>query len=312
MNTFTHRKITVPSFKNKSKKSPLKKKDLIGWLFSTPYFIYAIILFLIPLLWAFWLSTMDWNLMSYTRDFVGFKNFTKAFTDEKIRAAFFNTFKYLAVLLPSILVFSTIIALLLSKLPKSIKGIYSVSFFIPYLTSGVAIAVFIRFFLSYSSVFNVFLREQLNLEIRWFQSPFWAFMIIIGMIVWKISGYYALIILAALESVPQDVYEAAALDGVTGFNKYRYITLPMILSSMTTIVVLATGLIFTVFGEPFLLTQGGPSLATTTWVLELFNASFVRFDSGYGAAIALLNAIQIFISIRIITKVMNRFDYNSN
>ncbi len=312
MSTFTRGKIKIPSLQRKSNKSPLRKKDLIGWLFSTPYFIYAIILFLIPLLWALWLSTMDWNLMSYTRDFVGFKNFTKAFTDEKIRAAFFNTFKYLAVLLPSILVFSTIIALLLSKLPKRIKGIYSVSFFIPYLTSGVAIAVFIRFFLSYSSVFNVFLREQFNLEIRWFQSPFWAFMIIIGMIVWKISGYYALIILAALESVPQEVYEAAAIDGVTGFNKYRYITLPMILSSMTTIIVLATGLIFTVFGEPFLLTQGGPSLATTTWVLELFNASFVRFDSGYGAAIALLNAIQIFISIRIITKVMDRFDYNSN
>lgn len=290
----------------------LKKKDIIGWIFSTPYFIYGLIFFAIPLVWAIWLSTMDWNLMSLTKKFVGMQNFIDAVGSEKIQAAFFNTIKYMVVLLPTVLISATAIALLLTRLPSAIKGIYSVSFFIPYLTSGVAVSVVIRFFLSYSSVFNVFLREQLNLNIRWFQSPFWAFMIIVGMIVWKISGYYALIILAALESVPQEIYDAAAIDGVTGFKKYRYITLPMILSSMTTVVVLVTGLIFGIFGEPFLLTGGGPLLATTTWTLELFNASFIRFDSGLGAAIALINAAQIFITIRLITKVMNKFDYQSN
>ena len=297
---------------SKLKKKSIRSKDLIGWLFSTPYFIYGIIFFAIPLIWAIWLSSMDWNLMSFTKKFVGLQNFIDAVSNEKIHAAFFNTFKYMAVLLPAVLIFSTAIALLLSKLPKAIKGLYSVSFFIPYLTSGVAVSVIIRFFLSYSSLFNVFLREQLNLDIKWFQSPFWAFVIICGMIVWKISGYYALIILAALESVPQEIYDAAAIDGVTGFNKYKYITLPMILSSMTTVVVLVTGLIFGIFGEPFLLTGGGPFLATTTWTLELYNASFVRFDSGYGAAIALINAVQIFIVIGVITKVMNKLDYQSN
>jgi multiple sugar transport system permease protein len=297
---------------DKSKKNIPNKKDIIGWLFSTPYFIYGIVFFLIPLIWAIWLSTMDWNLMSFNRNFVGLQNFISAIGDEKVRAAFLNSFKYMAVLLPAVLIFSTAIALLLSKLPKSIKGIYSVSFFIPYLTSSVAISVVVRYFFSYSSIFNVFLREKCNLDINWFQSPFWAFSIIVGLIVWKIAGYYALIILAALESVPQEIYDAAAVDGVTGFKKYIYITLPIILSSMTTVIVLVTGLIFGIFSEPYLLTSGGPLLATTTWHLELFNASFVRFDSGFGAAIAILNAIQIFISIRLITMIMDKFDYNSN
>ena len=98
-------------------------KNRIGWTFSAPYFIYAIIFFLIPLAWAIWLSTMDWNLMSITRDWVGLQNFIAAFTSEKIQAAFINSLKYMAALIPSVMVISTIIALLLHHLPPRIKGI---------------------------------------------------------------------------------------------------------------------------------------------------------------------------------------------
>jgi len=184
--------------------------------------------------------------------------------------------------------------------------------FIPYLTSGVAVSVVVRYFFSYSSLFNLFLREQLNLDIRWFQDPFWAFLIIVGIIVWKISGYYALIILAALESVPKEIYDAAALDGASNLLKFFRITLPMIVSSVSTVLVLLAGLVFGIFTEPYLLTGGGPLLSTTTWYLELYNMSFVRFESGQGAAIAILNAVQIFITLRLLTYVMDKLDYNSN
>jgi multiple sugar transport system permease protein len=293
-------------------KLKILEKDRIGWTFSAPYFIYAIIFFCIPLVWAVWLSTMDWNLMSITKNFVGLQNFIDAVTGEKVQAAFFNTLKYMAVLIPSVITFATAIALLLHSLPTKIKGIYSVSFFIPYLTSGVAVSVVVRYFFSYSSLFNVFLREHFNWDIRWFQSPFWAFMIISGIVVWKISGYYALILLSALESVPKEVYDAAAVDGVTGIQRFFRITLPMIVSSYSTVLVLLAGLIFGIFSEPYLLTGGGPLLATTTWYLELYNTSFVRFDSGLGASIAILNAIQIFITIRLITHLMDKIDFNSN
>lgn len=294
------------------RRSRMLAKNRIGWTFSAPYFIYAIIFFLIPLAWAIWLSTMDWNLMSITRDWVGLQNFIAAFTSEKIQAAFINSLKYMAALIPSVMVISTIIALLLHHLPSRIKGIYSVSFFIPYLTSGVAVSVVVRYFFSYSSLFNLFLREQLNLDIRWFQDPFWAFLIIVGIIVWKISGYYALIILAALESVPKEIYDAAALDGASNLLKFFRITLPMIVSSVSTVLVLLAGLVFGIFTEPYLLTGGGPLLSTTTWYLELYNMSFVRFESGQGAAIAILNAAQIFITLRLLTYVMDKLDYNSN
>lgn len=286
------------------------QRNRIGWSFSAPYFIYAFFFFLIPLLWAIWLSTMDWNLMSTVRHWVGLDNFIKAVTGEKVQAAFINSFKYMAVLIPSVMVVSTAIALLLHKLPRKIKGIYSVSFFIPYLTSGVAVSVVVRYFFSYSSLFNTYLRETFSLDIRWFQDPFWAFMIIVGIVVWKISGYYALIIMAALESIPREVYDAASVDGVNGLQRFFRITLPMIVSSLSTVLILLTGLIFGIFSEPFLLTGGGPMLSTTTWYLELFNTSFVRFRSGLGASIAILNAIQIFITIRLFAYLMDKLDYN--
>ncbi len=296
----------VVSLKNK------RGVNRIGWTFSAPYFIHAFILFVIPLGWAVWLSGMEWNLMSRIRKWVGFGNFIEAFIDEKVQAAFINSLKYLGVIIPSVFIISFAIALLLHKLPKRIKGLYSVSFFIPYLTSGVAIAVFVRYFFSYSSIFNTFLRDQFQLDIRWFQDPRWAFLIIVGTIVWKISGYYALIIMAALESIPPEIYDAASVDGVTGIQRFFKITLPMIVSSISTVIVLLSGLVFGIFTEPFLLTGGGPSLATTTWYLELFNASFVRFESGLGASIAILNAVQIFITIRLITYLMDKLDYHKH
>ena len=303
---------TILQKKDSHRRNYRKSKNRIGWTFSAPYIIYGLIFFCIPLVWAIWLSTMDWNLMSITRTWVGLQNFIDAVSGEKVQAAFFNSLKYMAVLLPSVMIIATAIALLLHNLPSKIKGIYSVSFFVPYLTSGVAVSVVVRYFFSYSSLFNVFLREQMGMDIRWFQSPFWAFAIIIGIVVWKISGYYALIILAALESIPQEIYDAAEVDGARGFAGFFRITLPMILSSISTVLVLLAGLIFGIFSEPYLLTGGGPLLSTTTWYLELYNTSFVRFDSGLGASIAILNAVQIFITIRLLTLVMDKLDYNAD
>ena len=243
--------------------------------------------------------------MSPEYNFVEMKNFTELFRDEKVRAAFWNSFRYLVPLVVLCFVFGVTIALMVSKLPRVLKGIAAVAFFIPYLTSGVSTSVMVKYLFSYNSALNVFLREKAGMNINWLQSKF-AFSIIVIMIVWKMSGYYALFVLSGIESIPEDVYEAAMLDGCTGIKKLLYITLPMILPTLTSVVVLAAGLSFQIFSEPFLLTGGGPLASTTTWQLEIYNASFVSFRSGYGAAMAILNAMQIFVVIQLITWLMNR------
>ncbi len=283
----------------------LKKQTIMAWVFNLPYIVYTIIFLAIPLVWAIWLSMTDWNLMSPEYNFVEMKNFTELFRDEKVRAAFWNSFRYLVPLVVLCFVFGVTIALMVSKLPRVLKGIAAVAFFIPYLTSGVSTSVMVKYLFSYNSALNVFLREKAGMNINWLQSKF-AFSIIVIMIVWKMSGYYALFVLSGIESIPEDVYEAAMLDGCTGIKKLLYITLPMILPTLTSVVVLAAGLSFQIFSEPFLLTGGGPLASTTTWQLEIYNASFVSFRSGYGAAMAILNAMQIFVVIQLITWLMNR------
>ncbi len=130
----------------------------------------------------------------------------------------------------------------------------------------------------------------------------------IVIVVWKMSGYYALFILSSLESISPDVNDACEIDGSTGFNKLVNVVLPMITPTLTTVIVLASGLAFGIFTEPYMLTGGGPNLATTTWMLEIYNISFVKFQSGFGAATAIMNAVQIFITIRIISFFMNRLN----
>ena len=285
-----------------------KKAGLMGWLLNGPYLIYSLIFFLIPLIWAFWLSTMDWNLMSEQKTFVGIRNFAGLFADSRVKAAFINSYRYLLPIVVLCFAGGLIIALLVSNLPDKIKGLVAVLFFIPYLTSGVATSVVVKYFFNYNSAFNTFLRDQFNLNINWLTDQRYAFAVMVGIVVWKMSGYYALYILSGIESIGDDVTEAAMLDGSTGLHKLLHITLPMIMPTLTTVIVLATGLAFGVFTEPYLLTGGGPNMTTTTWQLEIYNTSFTRFQSGYGAAMAIASAVQIFITLRIINAVTDRLN----
>lgn len=299
--------------KKRVKSTNSRRSNLVGWLLNSPYLIYSIIFFLIPLIWAIWLSLMDWNLMSKNKKFVGLDNFKALFSDVKVRAAFINSYRYLLPIVLLCFVCGLVIALLVSKLPDKIKGFVAVLFFIPYLTSGVATSVVVKYFFNYNSVFNSFLRENFDLNINWLTDKRYAFAVMVGIVVWKMSGYYALFILSGIESIGTDVNEACALDGSRGFHKLIHVTLPMIMPTLTTVLVLATGLAFGIFTEPFLLTGGGPDLSTTSWQLEIYNTSFTKFQSGYGAAMAIANAVQIFVTLRIINfftdKLNRKFGY---
>lgn len=172
----------------------------MGWLLNGPYLIYSLIFFLIPLIWAFWLSTMDWNLMSEQKTFVGIRNFAGLFSDSRVKAAFINSYRYLLPIVVLCFAGGLIIALLVSNLPDKIKGLVAVLFFIPYLTSGVATSVVVKYFFNYNSAFNTFLRDQFNLNINWLTDQRYAFAVMVGIVVWKMSGYYALFILSALKA----------------------------------------------------------------------------------------------------------------
>ena len=294
--------------KKKSSNQSGGKHGLLGWLLNAPYLAYSLIFFLIPLIWAAWLSVMDWNLMSKDRKFVGLDNFKALLSDERVRAAFINSFRYLFPIVILCFIGGLVIALLVSKLPDKIKGLVAVLFFIPYLTSGVATSVVVKYFFNYNSVFNEFLRDHFNLNINWLTDERFAFWVMVFIVVWKMAGYYALFILYGIESISPEVNEACALGGSYGVHKMVHVSLTMLMPTLTTVIVLATGLAFGIYTEPYLLTGGGPNLSTSSWQLEIYNTSFTRFQSGYGAAMAIASAVQIFITLRIINFITDRLN----
>ena len=286
-----------------------RTNNKLGWLFSSPYIIFTCIFFLLPLLWSFWLALTNWNLISPDIKFVGLQNFTKAIMDPKIHQAFFVTYKFLIVFVTLALIMSMLVAVLVNRLPK-FKGLFMVAFFLPYLSSGVVTSLIVKGILSYNGPISTWMRETLGLDVDWLGSPTSALVVVSVMIAWKMSGYYGLILVSGLNSINDEIYEAAALDGVTPWQRFWKITIPMLYPSLYTVLILAIGVSFGIFTEVYQLTGGGPNGATNTWQMEIYNQAFVNLNSGYASAIALIAAVVTFLSIGILRNLIEKWGHH--
>jgi multiple sugar transport system permease protein len=280
-----------------------KNQGWLGWLFASPYLLYAIIFFLIPLVWSLFLSVTDWNLISPTYSFVGLENYTEALKSQGVQSAFFVTFKFMAVFVPLVIAFSIIVALIVQGLPR-FKGLFLIGFFLPYLASGVVSSLIVKGILSYNSPLNEFLRGTFGIDINWLGSPFAALFVVALIIAWKFTGYYALILTSGFESISKDVYEAAMIDGVTPWQRFWKITLPLLYPALFTVLILSIGVTFGIFTEVYQLTGGGPNFATNTWQMEIFTKAFSNLQAGYASAIAIIASIVTFVAIYIIRKLL--------
>lgn len=280
----------------------MMKKNGTGWLFASPYLLYAVIFFAIPLIWSMYLSFTDWNLISPVYYFKGFDNFIEAVKHPGVQAAFFVTFKFMAAFVPMVIVSSLAVALVIHGLPR-FKGLFLIGFFLPYLASGVVSSLIVKGLLSHNSAFNVFLRK-FGIEIDWLSTPLSALLVVAAIIAWKFTGYYALILTAGFESINKDVYEAAAIDGVTPSQRFWKITLPLLYPAIFTVLILSIGVSFGIFTEVYQLTGGGPNYATNTWQMEIFKQAFTNLSAGYASAVAIIASVVTFASILVIRKLL--------
>lgn len=282
-----------------------ENNNRLGWLFASPYLIYSIVFFLIPLIWSFYLSFTNWDLIAPSYDFVGIDNFTKALKSPGVHAAFWVTYKFMMIFVPLVVVMSLVVSILVHSLPR-LKSLFLIGFFLPYLSSGVVSALIVKGFLSFNSPVNSALRK-IGVNIDWLGTS-WSALLIVGMIMaWKFTGYYALILTSGLESIDHEVYEAAAIDGVTGRQRFWRITLPLLYPALYTTLILAFGVTFGIFTEVYQLTGGGPNYATNTWQMEIYSQAFKNLQAGYASAVALLASVATFISIFIIRKLLEKW-----
>jgi multiple sugar transport system permease protein len=279
-----------------------QRNNKLGWLFTSPYLIYSLIFFFVPLVWSFFLSVTDWNLIAPIFNFVGFGNFLDALRSPGVHAAFWVTYKFMMIFVPLVTVLATGVAVLVHGL-KRFKNLFLIGFFLPYLSSGVVSALIVKGLLSYNSPVNTFLRG-FGIDIDWLGTPLSALFVIGLILAWKFTGYYALILTSGLESIDKEVYEAAAIDGVKDSQRFWRITLPLLYPALYTTLILAFGVTFGIFTEVYQLTGGGPQNATNTWQMEIFRQAFANLQAGYASAVALLASAATFLSIFVIRKLL--------
>ncbi|WP_066253240.1 carbohydrate ABC transporter permease [Neobacillus drentensis] len=277
--------------RKKRKKSVIEKKEnWVGFLFVSPMFIGVSVLTLLPIIATFFLAFADWNFIMGIQSvkWVGLDNFKALFANEVFIKSVLNNLLFLLTV-PICMAISLLISIVIDK-HVYMKSYFKVAFFMPYISSIVAIAVVWQvLFNPTEGPINQFL-FSLGIENppKWIADPNFALISLMVIQIWASTGFNMLIYLAGLQSIPKELYEAADMDGATRWDKFKHIMLPAL--SPTTFFLLITGIIstFKVFDLIAVLTKGGPINSTTMLVWHLYDSAFVNLKIGYASAIAVV------------------------
>ncbi|MGE5574173.1 MAG: carbohydrate ABC transporter permease [Bacteroidota bacterium] len=273
-------------------------------MIAPAYMVFLVFIF-IPVAWSFYLSLFDYSILTLKHpEFAGLENFAKMFGDSVFRVSVWNTVRYSLGTVPARLVLGLALALLLDQKNLFGKNFLRTVYFLPVVTSMVAASIV------WSLVFNASEAGLANQMVKalgfapkgWLADSKLAMLSVCVMSVWKELGYVMTIFLAGLQGVPLELYEAAAIDGATGWQKIRFITIPLL--RPTTFFILVTEAIgsFQVFTQTYVMTGGGPGYSTTTLINLLYTKGFFEFDMGYASALA----VTLFLGLLLLSWVMRR------
>ncbi|KMK75134.1 carbohydrate ABC transporter permease [Alkalihalobacillus pseudalcaliphilus] len=268
-----------------------------AWLFLLPALLLLLVFSIIPIFWVIYLGFTDYNVFSPPQ-WVGIENFQALFGDSKFWTALKNTFLYWILVTPAITIFSLFLAVLVNQKLVGIK-LYRLSFYFPVLVSVVITALLWKWMFATDGIFN-FLFSLIGVgPVSWLTSSSMAMISVAIVTVWQGLGYYMLIYLAGLQSVSNELYEAAEMDGA-GFGRKQWsITIPAMKPIIFFVSVISTMGAFKEFTLMLVMTGGGPVNATTTLVYLVFQEAFEQINFGYASAIATV----LFVIILLITLV---------
>ena len=267
------------------------KLQTAAWGFAAPALIVIGLFFALPVLAGLILSFTDFDLYALADlrnlRFVGLDNYLHILQLPLFWKALGNTLYFVVLGVPLSLVMSLLCALLLHSKLARFKGFFRTTLFAPVVTTVVAVAVIWRylFHVRYGLV-NLALDQVGIAPIDWLGDPHWAMPTIVLFAVWKNFGYNMIIFIAALQSIPEDLYEAARLDGAKPLQQLRYITLPMIGPTLLMVSILTMAGYFQLFAEPYVMTQGGPLQSTLSVLYLMYDEGFKWWNLGSASAVA--------------------------
>lgn len=265
-----------------------RRTTLVGWSFILPNFLGFAALTLVPVVATLLLAFTEWNSYS-TPEWVGLDNFRRMFDSDNFWAALSNTTYYAAGHIPLTLAASLGLAVLLNQKLRGV-GVLRTAFFFPYITSLVAVAVVWNMLLSpeVGPVNQLLTALGTDNPPGWTTSTDWAMPAVIITSVWRDMGYYMVLYLAGLQTIPQELYEAARVDGAGPWKRFWHVTLPGLRPTTFFVLVMLTVASFKVFDLIQVMTEGGPGRSTLVLSQLIFREGITQGRFGYSSAISLV------------------------
>jgi len=271
-------------------------KKYTPWLFILPTIFGLLIFRLIPIFAALVLSFTRWSLLGSPK-WVGFANYLEAFTTKSFFEIIGNTFEFSLIYVFGSMILGLTLAVLVNVKIKGI-GAFRAIIYLPVVTSAVAVGIVWNWILGPRfGILSVFLEKFMETAPYWLTDPTLALRSVAIVQVWKMSGYYMILFLAGLQSIPRDALEAATVDGANSIQKFFRVTLPML--SPTVFFVLTITIIdsFKNFELIYSMTKGGPQNASNTLVYDVYLNAFVHYRVGYAASVAYV----LFVMVGVLT-----------
>ena len=283
-----------------------------AWLFLAPALVVLGATFFLPIVASLVLSFTDFDIYAVARldnvQVVGPRNYVTLLSSPLFWLALRNTFYFVLVGGPLSLLAALGAALLVNARLARFKGFFRTIYFAPFVTTLVAVAIVWRYLYHPTyGLLNYALGGLGIAPVDWLGTPRWAMPAIIVMAVWKSFGYNMLILIAGLQAIPDELYEAAVLDGAGAWRRFRHVTLPMLAPTMVFVALVTMIGYFQVFAEPYVMTQGGPLRSTTTMVLLMYEEGFRWWRMGYAAAIAFVLFVVILAGM-LVQRALRRED----
>lgn len=280
----------------RSKDRATDQRDRVGYLMVLPYLLHMLLFLGYPLAFAFVLIFHRWNIYAPMK-WVGLGNIKLLFTDPLIWRALFNTLYFLLIHIPLQLVLALGLAQLLNQKIRG-RAFFRASYFMPVVVSGVVVTIlWQQMYATETGLINLLLQGFGLPKIGWLTDRRYAMPAIAIMATWKNVGLYIVLFLVGLQGIPADLYEAAELDGASGWQKFRLITVPMLNPTIMLVLLLSTIGGFSLFIEPYVMTGGGPVNSTLSGILYLYKQAFFFSKMGYATTIGFFWAMIIFVVV---------------
>jgi multiple sugar transport system permease protein len=270
-----------------------------GWWFVAPALIVLGVFFFLPVLGALLMSLTDFDLYALSSlenlRFIGLENYGQLLTEPLFWKALGNTLYFVVLGVPLSIGVSLGAALLVNSKLARFRGFFRTVFFAPVVTTLVAVALVWRYIFHARYGFLNYGLTSLGLEpIDWMGDPHWAMPAIVILAVWKNFGYNMIILLAALQNIPEDLYEAARIDGASSWQVFRHITLPGLAPVLLLVSILTMTGYFQLFAEPYVMTEGGPLQSTLSVLYFMYDEGFRWWNLGRASAVAFLLFVLMF------------------